>query len=213
MIKIKLLFLTFLLLWITTGCGNKQKKESIPEKKTNTNKHIKPEFNSSKKGESNYTQTATLPPNTHILTGIKGETYTITEEAGHFTIAPDTPPVILINLFSTWCPPCRGQIPYFEDLKKQFGPKLLIIGIVVNDDINDTALKQFDTIHHVRYLISNSPENRNITAPIIDALNLDANFTLPLTILYHNGNYYTHYEGAIPIEMIAHDIKNTLEDH
>ena len=36
----------------------------------------------------------------------------------------------LINLWATWCPPCRAEIPFLQSLHEEFGPRgLRVVGI------------------------------------------------------------------------------------
>ncbi len=37
--------------------------------------------------------------------------------------------VILLDFWGTWCPPCRKMIPKLVDLKKEYGDKVVIIGV------------------------------------------------------------------------------------
>jgi len=146
-----------------------------------------------------------------ILKSIKDETHDVMLDKNRFIINDVKAPVVLVSFFSTWCPPCRGQIPYFEDLQKKYRKDLFIAGILVNDDVNTTTLEAFCQKHHMDYFISNDIENEYISAKIAEELKLDVNFTLPLTVLYKNGDYYTHYEGVVPVEMIDHDIRMALD--
>jgi len=161
--------------------------------------------------ENNISEINTLHENTILLKSIDGETYNAVADDNHFTIHDIKYPIVLINFFSTWCPPCRGQIPYFEDLQKKYGKELFLTGILVNDDSNASELEKFYDTYHAHYFISNGGKNNELTEKVVEALKLDENFTLPLTVLYKNGEYYTHYEGAVPVEMIDHDIRTALE--
>ena len=120
--------------------------------------------------------------------------------------------LILINFFSTWCPPCKGQIPYLADLQKKYPKALFVVGVLVNDAGKeyheiDTFIKQYG----VNYFVSGIKENDLLAKALVKTLGTDENFRLPLTVLYKNGRYYTHYEGATPIEMINFDIQKALE--
>ena len=207
MIKIKLLLLSAILLLIV-GCSGKKNNETASIDTCASTKEVNcTELNKSK---ANGTVTIQGPPS--ILKSIKNTTYSVLVDRDHFIIKKVKQPIVLINFFSTWCPPCSGQIPYFEDLQKKYKSELFITGILVNDDANATALETFYAKYHMNYFVSNDAENKNVTSKVIEGLKLDANFTLPLTVLYKNGNYYTHYEGPVPVEMIDHDIKTALEN-
>jgi len=209
-IKIKLLFFTIILLF-STGCSDKKEEKTVPAEKTIVPVDTKKEIDFHK-SENNLSQDNTVPSNRIHIRSIEEENCTIMAEAGHFQINHLKQPLVLVNFFSTWCPPCRGQIPYFEDLQKKYGQSLFIMGILVNDEQNNSTLETFSAKYHLHYFLSNDTNNTLLTTEVIHSLNLDTNFTLPLTVLYKNGNYYTHYEGAVPVEMIDHDIKTALED-
>ncbi len=148
---------------------------------------------------------------TFILTDSKQKQYTIDVDNKHITSTDINAPVILINLFATWCPPCRGEIPYLSDLQKKYKNKLFVAGVLVNDVQDNAALETFIKRYHANYYISNGKQNDAFAAAVTKALQLPKNFPLPLTILYKAGNYYIHYEGAVPVEMVEHDIQEAMK--
>src|SRR5438105_1723705 len=41
---------------------------------------------------------------------------------------------VLLNFWATWCQPCKIEMPWFEDLQKQYGPQgFQVVGIAVDD--------------------------------------------------------------------------------
>jgi len=203
-INIKPLLLSLILLF-AAGCSDKKEKPvnaCVPSK----------EVNCSERNESQISKISTMLEGSSILKSIKDETHGVMVDKNRFIINDVKQPIVLVNFFSTWCPPCRGQIPYFEDLRKKYKKELFVAGILVNDDANATKLEQFYTKYYIDYFVSNDIENEYVTAKVTEALKLDDNFTLPLTVLYKNGNYYTHYEGPVPVEMIDHDIRTAIEE-
>ena len=197
------------MLLFSAGCSDKkEQKKAIPAKAC-----AAPEEKNCTAGHTqNNAELAAMLESATILKSVKDETHGILVYDNHFIIHDAKQPILLLNFFSTWCPPCRGQIPYFEDLQKKYPKALFIAGILVNDDINATALKRFYETYHIHYFVSNDSENAYVAEKVSEALKLDANFTLPLTVLYRNGKYYTHYEGPVPVEMIDHDIRMALEE-
>jgi thiol-disulfide isomerase/thioredoxin len=214
-IRIKPLFLSIILL-LATGCSDKKKEKSLPSKKIQASPDSKEKNNSEKNcsenNDSNCTKVSTMLKGTTILKSIKDETHSVILDENRFILNDVKKPIVLVNFFSTWCPPCRGQLPYFEDLQKKYKKDLFIVGILVNDDANATQLEKFYKKYHMGYFVSTNIENEYITTKAAKALELDENITLPLTILYKNGNYYTHYEGVVPVEMIDHDIHTALKN-
>jgi thiol-disulfide isomerase/thioredoxin len=41
--------------------------------------------------------------------------------------------VVLINLWATWCPPCRAEMPSLQELQKLLGPEGLVVAPVSLD--------------------------------------------------------------------------------
>jgi thiol-disulfide isomerase/thioredoxin len=41
--------------------------------------------------------------------------------------------VLLINFWATWCGPCRVEIPYLIELQQEYGDKLVVLGVSVDD--------------------------------------------------------------------------------
>lgn len=41
--------------------------------------------------------------------------------------------VRLVNFWATWCPPCRREIPLLIDLQNEYGGKIQVLGIAIDD--------------------------------------------------------------------------------
>jgi hypothetical protein len=59
----------------------------------------------------------------------------------------------------------------------------------------------------VNYFTSYTKENDLFAYLLVQELHLDENFSIPLTVIYVDGAYFTHYEGIVPVEMIEYDIQ------
>lgn len=120
-------------------------------------------------------------------------------------------PIVILNFFSSWCLPCIGQTPYLSDLQNKYKKNISIMGLVVNEDISNNEIKEFKKKNNVKFFLSNDQENNNQIISILKKnLNIDK-LTLPLAVIYNNDEYYMHYEGAVPIEMMESDILQILE--
>ena len=42
--------------------------------------------------------------------------------------------VVLVELWATWCPPCRGTLGWLGQLKKKYGDRLAVVAIAVDSD-------------------------------------------------------------------------------
>ena len=205
---IVLLFITVLLYF--TGCEDK--KSDVPdvliEKTTEIiKKKITPKetYISPLQTDSNATK--------FTLNDIDNKNHTFYFNKKDIFIEDVSQKFVLLNFFATWCPPCQGQIPYLADLQKKYENDLFLAGILVNDSNKEYhELEAFSAKYTINYFISNAKENDTFAIALLKGLNIAENFQLPLTILYKNGTYYAHYEGAVPIEMIEHDIKKAMKN-
>jgi len=128
-----------------------------------------------------------------------------------YTFSNIAEPIVLVNFFATWCPPCRGELPHLNNLQEKYSKQLFIMGLLVADDINPQQLSTCITSQKVNYFISsNQVENQKFATFIAPKLKLKPDFNLPLMILFVQGKYYTHYQGTVPEEMIESDIKQAL---
>jgi len=119
----------------------------------------------------------------------------------------DVNDIVIINIFSSWCPPCMSQLPYLSDLQKKYKDTLFVASLLVNDDIEFLTLQKTLKEEKINHYISISEQNDQFASLIAKNLHLSKNYDIPLTVIYANGLYYTHYEGIVPIEMIEYDVK------
>ncbi len=51
---------------------------------------------------------------------------------------------VLLNLWATWCPPCRAETPYLQSLQvKHEAEGLKVVGITVDNEIARAAVDEF----------------------------------------------------------------------
>ena len=146
-------------------------------------------------------------PKTFRLTNTKAVSHNITLSGQKVFLQDNIQPIVIVNLFATWCPPCIGEIPYLNDLQKKHKEDLFVIGILTHDTIAPSELETFMAKNEVNYFISNGTSNDAFSDRLASTLNLPENFSIPLTVIYVKGEYFTHYEGSVPVEMIEYDIQ------
>jgi thiol-disulfide isomerase/thioredoxin len=47
--------------------------------------------------------------------------------------------VILLNFFATWCPPCRAEMPDFNEIASEYRGRVMIIAVNVGNESLDTV--------------------------------------------------------------------------
>ena len=69
--------------------------------------------------------------------------------------------VVMLDIWATWCPPCRAEIPYIIKLQKKYGSKrVLIVGVAIDEDKAD--VKSFVKQQKVNYTICHDPKGNKI---------------------------------------------------
>jgi cytochrome c biogenesis protein CcmG/thiol:disulfide interchange protein DsbE len=65
---------------------------------------------------------------------------------------------VLLNFWATWCPPCKTEIPWFEDMQEQYAADGLVVVGVAMDDASPEALVKFSNEMGVNYLMLKGDE-------------------------------------------------------
>lgn len=52
--------------------------------------------------------------------------------------------VVILNIWATWCPPCRAEMPELDELQKKYPDKLKVLAI---SDETDEKIRQFLSTH------------------------------------------------------------------
>ncbi len=146
-------------------------------------------------------------PEIFTLVNTKVESHNVTVSGQKVIFQNMAQPIVIINLFTTWCPPCIGEIPYLNDLQKKYQKELFVVGILTHDSIVQTDLETFIAKNQINYFISKGTHNDAFANLLATTLDLPKNFPIPLTVMYVEGKYFTHYEGSVPVEMIEYDIQ------
>ncbi len=121
-------------------------------------------------------------------------------------------PVVMLNFFATWCPPCKAEIPHLVSLQNKYAGKFKVVAVLVEEHVPQRVVKRFKQNHEINYFLSNSPENMKIAHVTADMLHQPQNFPIPMMVLFVKGKYFRHYIGMVPEEMLESDIKEALKE-
>ncbi len=188
--KTTLVFSVFIsLLLIFTACSDKNKEET---KKANEQRSVTSEINGNK--------------DKIILKDTDNNTIEVKKTDKGFIFSDAKGKAVLINFFATWCPPCKAEIPHLNNLQEKYKDKLKIIGILLEENKDNEEVQNFINYHDIVYTVTNSRGNFQLAKTIGGVQ------SIPFMILYDkNGDYVTHYLGAIPEEMIDADIQRVIK--
>jgi cytochrome c biogenesis protein CcmG, thiol:disulfide interchange protein DsbE len=67
--------------------------------------------------------------------------------------------VVVLNFWTTWCPPCVEEMPYLVALQKQMGSKITVLG--VSTDVDGNAYHRFLRNHNIEFLTVNDPDHKS----------------------------------------------------
>lgn len=69
--------------------------------------------------------------------------------------------VVLLNVWATWCPPCREEMPALQALHEQFGDRgLHIVGVTIDAAMDANAVQRFLDEIGITFLILHDPADR-----------------------------------------------------
>ncbi|MGC9351478.1 MAG: TlpA family protein disulfide reductase, partial [Sulfurovum sp.] len=131
--------------------------------------------------------------------------YTLIMREGKLLPDLKSKPILLINLFDIHDHASAAQVPYLTKLQNKYGNRLTVLGIPTNQTMDEEELRTFIDRHQIDYFISYESSYETLINLFSELLKSDG-LTTPTTLLYHQGETGPIYEGAVPVEMITHDI-------
>jgi peroxiredoxin len=112
--------------------------------------------------------------------------------------------VVLLNIFATWCPPCRQETPGLVKLSRQFaGKQVAFVGVSV-DEGGSAVVEQFVKQYGIPYPVLLPQPGDPLTAGVQ---------AIPVTLLIDSqGRIAKHYVGAVDESTFARDIEAVLKE-
>ena len=66
--------------------------------------------------------------------------------------------IVLLNLWATWCEPCRAEMPSMEKLHREFGPRgLAIVAVSIDDPGAEQTIRAFAKEYGLTFEILHDP--------------------------------------------------------
>ncbi|MGH9688692.1 MAG: cytochrome c biogenesis protein CcdA [Candidatus Acidiferrales bacterium] len=119
--------------------------------------------------------------------------------------------VVLLNMWGTWCEPCRGEIPTLIKMQQDYSNQgFTILGVATNDDVDRVIPFVHDTKFDVggQELTMNYPivmGSDNISTAFGGLLGMPTSF-----LIDRNGDIVKKYIGALNPAEINNDVKAQL---
>lgn len=124
---------------------------------------------------------------------------------------------VFLNFWATWCPPCKEEMPYIEELYKEYGfnEKDVVILGVANPKSKDYPYSQDVSKEEIKNFL----KENNYSFPVVfdesgEVLNNYYINAFPTTFMIDkNGDIYGYIPGALSKEMMIEIIKQTKENN
>ena len=110
---------------------------------------------------------------------------------------------VVLNFWATWCPPCKTESPWFEDLQNKYGDQGLAVVGVALDDSSDSDIASFAKEMKMNYPVLLGKEETSDLYGGVEAL--------PTTFyIDRNGKIVTAVPGLIDRKEIEDNVIKAL---
>jgi cytochrome c biogenesis protein CcmG, thiol:disulfide interchange protein DsbE len=68
----------------------------------------------------------------------------VLNQSKYKTLADYKGQVVLLNIWATWCPPCRAELPSLEKLYKEYGSSgLKLVAVSIDQSVSEDSIRKF----------------------------------------------------------------------
>ncbi len=114
---------------------------------------------------------------------------------------------IVLNFWASWCPPCKAELPDFQDAYEKYGTQVEFVMVNLTDGVRETEDVAKDYMNTNGYTL---PVYFDINQ---DAVNAYSIYSIPTTYFINkDGEMVTSVKGMIDSETLEEDIKMMLQD-
>lgn len=198
--KIKFLFLSSLLiLGVFSGCSEEKVVNDF-------------EFKEFEEGEQ------------ITLQSVMDKQLVLVRQNGGFVILNDEKKVLMVDIFGTFCAPCKEEAPHLTQLWRKNADKFTLIGLTHFESVSDDEVRNFANNYGAFYFISNQKQNERLVKQILKDINYQNMEQLPFKVVLKNGVYQSvqdfwskgekvkFYLGKVPTSLMEEDLKGILDD-
>lgn len=198
--KIKFLFLSALLiLGVFSGCSEEKVVNDF-------------EFKEFEEGEQ------------ITLQSVMDKQLVLVRQKGGFVILNDEKKVLMVDIFGTFCAPCKEEAPHLTQLWRKNADKFTLIGLTHFESVSDDEVRNFANNYGAFYFISNQKQNERLVKQILKDINYQNMEQLPFKVVLKNGVYQSvqdfwskgekvkFYLGKVPTSLMEEDLRGILDD-
>ena len=144
---------------------------------------------------------------TYNLKTFDGETIKLTVDNNILISDKLENKLVLINFWATWCPPCKKEIPVFNEIYEKYKDNFIVIGVLYEKDLDMNTLSNFIKENNIKFPITISEdENFRLAKELGDVKKV------PESFLYgKNGLFIEKYTGIVDEKNLVNHIKDSLK--
>jgi peroxiredoxin len=111
---------------------------------------------------------------------------------------------VLLNVWATWCHPCRKEMPLLDSLQREFGARgLRVVAVSIDDAGADAEVARFVEEHGISFTIARDPANE--VARVFQTRGVPESF-----LIDRDGRITKHWMGAV--DGIAGSVRGTIAE-
>lgn len=105
---------------------------------------------------------------------------------------------IIVNFWATWCPPCKAELPYFQEAYNEYGDDVQFFMVALVDGYQETRSMVAEFLDETGY---NFPVFMDTTGSAVNAYEI---YSIPRTIAINGeGEIIADYSGAMSEDTLA----------
>lgn len=156
------------------------------------------------------------------LQSVMDKQLVLVRQNGGFVILNDEKKVLMVDIFGTFCAPCKEEAPHLTQLWRKNADKFTLIGLTHFESVSDDEVRNFANNYGAFYFISNQKQNERLVKQILKDINYQNMEQLPFKVVLKNGVYQSvqdfwskgkkvnFYLGKVPTSLMEEDLRGIL---
>ena len=159
-----------------------------------------------------------------VLENIHGGSKTLVRTEGGFVVEGEEDKVLMLDIFGTFCQPCKEEAPHLTQMQIRRNNAFVIIALTHLEEVSDAYVREnFSGRYNAYYFIANGKENARIAQSVTDDIGYRQALQVPFKVMLRQGVYqnvtdvwegrekHLYYIGKIDTKVIEQDLDKILE--